>query len=428
MSDPLRPYQPSDTAPFDLARVGHLFRRVGFGASLEIRRRAMREGVDRAIDMARVDRRGEDVEPMSEIVIGLRDMKRLRSFRMWRALAAKDRLNERMSLFWHDHFATSNRKLADPAAMARQFDVFDRLGTGTFDSLVDAICHGAAMLRWLDNDTNVKQHPNENFARELFELFTLGRGNYSERDVKEAARAFTGWHVRHGQFWFKSRAHDRGEKEVLGQRGRFDGTDIVRIALEHPASARFVARKLLQHFVHPSPTESEIDAVAAVYTARERHVGETVDVILRSELFFSERAMRSRIKSPIDYVVGLVRSIGATASPERLARAAASMGQSIGEPPNVAGWPGERAWLNSATWLLRSNFAAELERRYRLEPSIDGVVDSVDTALDALVDGEISAASREALDTFVAREEARGEVRVSTIVHAVQNLPEAQLL
>ncbi len=429
MTDLLARWQPSDSEPFDLRRCGHLVRRAAFGASLDLRRELVESGVDEAVDKVLGDRfPGESVDDVHDLIVSMDSFPKLRAYRIWRLLVGKARVRERMSFFWHDRFAVSNRKLSDAPMMTRHFALFDEHGTGKFDDLVLAICRDPAMLRWLDNDTSVQGHPNENLARELFELFTLGRGNYTERDIQEAARAFTGWHVRDGKFKFVGRKHDRGTKEIFGQRGKFGGEDVVALAVERAHSARFVARKLVEFFIGPDATAAEIDAVAKSYTGHDRHVGKTVETLLRSRLFFGERAYRSRIKDPVDLAVGVVRSLGASASPEGIAGAAARMGQSLGEPPNVAGWPGERAWLNSATWVLRSNFAAELGRRYGLDPGFGDAVATVDGAIDTLLDGDLSPASRRALERFAAADDSRGHARRAALVQAVQDLPEAQLL
>lgn len=432
MSDLLRAWVPTEEDPFDLRQAGHLARRAGFGIPLAEREDWVAAGVEAAVD--RVQRCATDVrdpDAMHKRVVSSGEFDKLRSYRVWRALRAGDQLRERMSLVWHDHFAVSNRKIANPRAMTEHLALFDRHGLGRFDDLVLALCKDAAMLEWLDNDVSVAGAPNENFARELFELFTLGRGNYTEHDVREAARAFTGWHVRNGRFFFDRRKHDRGVKELFGERGNFGGEDVIALTLARPESERFVARRLLTTFVHPEPTPAEIDAVAAVWRAHDREIAATVRTILRSQLFFSARAWRSRIKSPIDLVVGTVRTLDLRASPERLARAAATMGMDIGNPPNVAGWPGERAWLNAATWLLRANFAAELGTRFEVEPRLDRALDPDEPFAEAvrcLTDGVLSDTSRAALERARAALSEETRDRAAAAVHAVLALPEAQLL
>ncbi len=406
MKDPLAPWLPTADAPFDLRRAGHLLRRVRFGASLEQRTRLVEDGFSAAIGSIHHSATAEAAATVAELntVLALTDIDRVRAWRfMELSEGAEGRLNLdnalrlRMSYFWHHHFATSNVKIQDPAAMARQLALFDRLGLGSFDALLLAVAQDAAMLRWLDNDRNRVGEPNENFARELFELFTLGRGNdYDEADVVDAARAFTGWHVRRGKFFFDKSQHDGKRKTVLGVSGNLRGEDVIAQVAAHPSCARFIAGSLLAFFVHPNPTESEIDAAAAEFTAQERHIGRTVASLLQSQLFFSERAYRSRIKSPTEFVVGLVRAMGSRASSPELARAAAKMGETLLEPPSVEGWRGGRAWLNPATWLARSNYAAACfeGRMAGLTTDAKQLLGNSDspwtTAIEHLLDGHVA--------------------------------------
>ncbi|MCB9886905.1 MAG: DUF1800 family protein [Planctomycetes bacterium] len=266
--NPLAPYEPSARDPFDLRKCGHLLRRAGFGASLPERQRLVREGLAAALQHV--------APPLAEVpaadallneAIAFGSIERVRAFRVWLALQNTHPLRERLSYFWHGHFATSNSKVQDPRAMALMMATFDRLGTGRFDELLTAMLRDPALLRWLDNDVNTSKQPNENLAREVFELFALGRGNYSERDIKEAARALTGWHVRDGQFFRAGYLHDDGDKEVLGVRGKLDGDDVAAIAAARPESARFLAERWLRFFVHPQPERDEIDALAGAYEA-----------------------------------------------------------------------------------------------------------------------------------------------------------------
>ena len=379
---------------------------------------------------------GEDVDAAFQDVVAMGEIRQVRAYRFWRMLTGRRRLRERMSFFWHTHFATSNQKVKNPPMMAHQMAMFDRMGLGTFDELVLAVSRDPAMVRWLDNDTNVKGRANENYARELFELFALGRGNYTEKDVKESARAFTGWHLRGEVFRFLRAAHDHGEKEVFGKRGRFGGEDIVAMTVRRAASARFVAKKLLAFFVHPHPTDAEIMALADVYQQKKRRFDQTLDVLLRSRLFFSKRAYRSRIKSPVDLTVSLVRGLGCHAAPAALANAAGRMGQVLLEPPTVEGWHEERAWVSSATWILRSNFASRLfAGGFKLRPGVDGLFKDAksararaDLGIRLLLDGDVADASRKKIIDFAESPAGRGAGATASLLHAVQCLPEGQLL
>lgn len=437
MTDPLRPWRPTPGDPFDLRKAGHLLRRAGFGGSLHERERLVRMGVEAAIaSLANVPAGPSAVDALLREAIALGDTERVRSFRVWLALHGEAPLQQRASRFWHDHFATSDRKVMDARAMALQLDTFDRLGLGPFPELLAALVRDPAMLRWLDNDVNVAGRPNENLAREVLELFALGRGNYSERDIREAARAFTGWHVRDERFFLAERLHDRGAKTILGETGAFDGDDVVRLATGRRDSAEFLAAKWLREFVHPEPTPVEIAALADRYEGCGRDVGATLRALLASELFFSSRAFRSKVKSPADWVLGLVKSLGVRAAPRELARAMGRMGELWLEPPSVDGWPSGRAWLDPASWLSRVDFAADLlgGRLGKMRPAAPELLTwarkkpehLVRAAVLTLLDGELEDGPTERLRALAATPECRGPHGAATILHAITLLPEAQ--
>ena len=431
MTDPLAPYRPTPADPFDLAKVGHLLRRGGFSASLSLRRRLVRQGVDAA--MTWLNRAG-NLADNHDVVVSFNDIERVRAYRVWLALHGEDPLRQRLSYFWHDHFATSNQKIKDPRAMARQMQTFDELGLGSFDELAAAMCKDPALLRWLDNDVNTDKSANENFARELFELFTLGRGHYTEQDIREAARCFTGWHVRQGRFKLNVRRHDRGPKTVFGETGTFDGDDVLRLTLPRAESAEFLADKWLRWFVLPEPEPAEVDALASVYIRNERRVLPTLTTLLRSRLFFSPRAFRSKVKSPADFVIGTVRLLGGRAAPTALARTMAGLGETWLEPPSVEGWHGERSWLSEASWLLRSNFVADLfaGRRGKFAPRPSTLFTGLrrpeqiaKAAVLHLLDGRAPASDVEQLATLCA--EVGKDQRADAVLHATACLPDYHL-
>ncbi|MGE3174001.1 MAG: DUF1800 family protein [Planctomycetota bacterium] len=436
MTDPLAPFAPDARDPFDLGKAGHLLRRAGFGGALRERERLVRLGVERAVDRVADAAAGGPADALLDEAIALGDIDRIRGWRVLRALECRAPLRERMSVFWHDHFATGNQKVLDPRAMALQLATFDRLGLGRFGDLCRAMARDPALLRWLDNDRNRREQPNENFARELLELFTLGRGGgYDERDVREAARAFTGHEVHDGAFALIAARHDAGEKQVLGARGAFAGDDVVALAVARDESARFLAGKWLRHFVHPEPESAWVDALAQRYRDTGRSVGATLRTLLRSRLFFAASIRRTRIKSPADFAIGLVRALALREPPSRVARAMARMGERWLEPPSVEGWHGDRAWLSPATFLLRANFAAEVlgrPRRDRPDPAdllaqADTPDRRADLALLHLLDGDASPDGRERLRAFAARAPA-GPDGARALLHATTLLPEYQLL
>ncbi|MBL8753713.1 MAG: DUF1800 domain-containing protein [Planctomycetes bacterium] len=436
MTDLMAPWQPTAADPFDLAKVGHLLRRAGFGGSLFLRRELEQAGV--AAALARIAGSGVTAvdEELLQDAIAFGDIGRVRAFRVWLALHAEQPLQQRMSLFWHGHFATGNQKLNDPRAMALQLATFDRLGQGRCDDLVLAMCRDPALLRWLDNDVNTKAKPNENFARELFELFTLGRGHYSEADIREAARCFTGWHVRDGSFFFQARLHDDGEKTVFGTRGRMDGGDVVALAMARRESAEFFADRWLRFFVHPEPEPAEVTALAAVYERSGRDVRTTILTLLASRLFFSPRALRSKVKRPADFVLGLVRALGARAAPTELAATMATLGETWCEPPSVEGWHGERAWLSPASWLLRSNFVADLlgGRIGKLAPGAEQLFVRAKKPADyariaglVLLDGVVAKADADRIADVAAAHLGDPVEAARAVLHAATCLPEYQL-
>ena len=232
----LAPYVPTKADPFDLKKAAHLVRRAAFGGSLAERRRLAQMGPEKSVASVFTAGSSDPVDHVLDDVLAFGGLEKVRGYRVWRMLSGKHRLRERMSLFWHDHFATSNQKVKNVRMMARQLAMFDRLGLGKFDDLLLAVSRDPAMIRWLDNETNVRGKPNENYARELFELFALGEGNYTEKDVQQAARAFTGWHLRDEKFKFRLFHHDIHEKEVFGRKGKFKGQDIVAMTVAHHTS------------------------------------------------------------------------------------------------------------------------------------------------------------------------------------------------
>src|SRR5580704_8834990 len=259
--DPWVAYASGNGVPWDLARVVHLHRRAGFAATWTEIQRDLRDGPEASVTRvlqgkSRIDGRVKDFETVStalaDSAASTAAPDRLKAWWVFRMLFSPDPLGERLALMWHNHFATSNLKVDDLAAMRRQNDLFRGLGPGPFAKLLNAVARDPALLVWLDAPANRKGHPNENLARELMELFTLGIGNYTEVDVKEAARALTGWKVAQGpihdqeSFRYWDQDHDDGEKTILGKTGRWTGDDLVKILLEHPATAKRLAWRICE--------------------------------------------------------------------------------------------------------------------------------------------------------------------------------------
>jgi len=245
--------------------------------------------------------------------------------------------------------------------MLAQNQLYRTSALGNVHKLALAVSQDPAMLKYLDNRASVKAHPNENYARELMELFTLGIGNYTEDDVRESARAFTGWSIdRDYAFRDFPARHDAGEKTFLGRTGNFTGQDIVDIIFTQPASDHWFARKLLNFFVYSDPEPQLIDTVAALIRKNDFNLQPVMSALLRSNVFYSDRAYRALVKSPVQFVVGSYQLFGIPQSDLVALGALRRMGQLLFLPPNVKGWDGGAAWLNSQTVLTRENFASSL--------------------------------------------------------------------
>jgi len=288
----------------------------------------------------------------------------LRTASWWldRMLQTPNPLVERMTYFWHNHFTSAVQGGITPAMIVAQNQLFRSNALGDYAGLTHQVARDPAMLVYLNGNQNRSRHPNENFARELMELFSLGVGKYTEQDVRESARAFTGWIVpRDGTgARFIDRFHDAGSKTFLGQTGTFNGDDVSDIIMRQPATAQFMARKFLRNFVYDDPEPELIDATAAHFRDSKYDVAALLDTLLRSNVFYSDRAYRSIVKSPVDLVVGALRTVGVTESTPRVIGAMNAMDQVLFRPPNVAGWPGGSQWLNQGTILARLNFLNQL--------------------------------------------------------------------
>lgn len=359
-----QPWVPDAIRQFDLRWAGHLYRRAAFGGTPEELRQAVKDGMEPTV--ARL-LHGEDAAAAFEPVIASSgasiaasgDQNNLRGWWIYVMLHSGRPLREKMTLFWHNHFATSVAKVNSLGAMLAQNQALRKSALGSMRTMLADMSRDPAMLVWLDSNRNIKGQPNENYSRELMELFTLGVGHYSEKDVREAARAFTGWHTDGEQFQFVARFHDDGSKTVLGQTGAWDGGDIQRIVLSQPAAGQYLARKLYRFFISESadPPASLLEPLAERIRASDFNMAEVVGVILRSQHFFSEHAYRQRIKSPVEHTLGIVRVVRPNTPPRELVSPLEQMGQALFAPPNVKGWVGGKAWLNSATVLARQNFA-----------------------------------------------------------------------
>jgi uncharacterized protein (DUF1800 family) len=277
-------------------------------------------------------------------------------------LTTRRPLEEKLTLFWHGHFATGENKVRDYRMMLRQNELFRAQAAGSLRGLLVGILKDPGMLVYLDNGENIKKHPNENFGRELLELFSMGVGNYTERDVREAARAFTGWTNNVLEFKFDAVQHDSGEKTFLGQTGPFNGEDIIDIILKQPATAEFVSAKLYRYFVREEVSTPLRASLGRTFRESGYQVKPLLKQIFLSRDFYSPAADATQIKSPVHLVVSTYKKLGLTEVPTipDFGRMTGGLGQSLFDPPNVAGWAGGRTWITPSTLLQRGNLFREV--------------------------------------------------------------------
>ena len=356
----LIPWRPQ-AGDWDLAAAHHLLVRSGFGAAPGEAQELVDLGfADAKAQVLSRDQHDRRLQEGVHSILASGQIERLSAWWMALILGAGAPLRERVTLMWHNHFATSMAKVDDHRMMHAEVQLFRTLGMGDFRKLMHAVARDPAMLRWLDGDKNRAGSPNENFAREVMELFTLGIGNYSESDVKNAARAFTGWRASGRGFKLRKVDHDAGQKTLLGQSGPWSTREAVDILLASPHCLRHIARRLLMEFVHPNPKREWVEETAAVLERNDWHIGRTIAVLLNSKLFFSSVARRSRIAGPVELMVGAVRGLGIRAQPAQLVERCAQMGQKLFHPKSVKGWDGMRSWINAGTWIGRHNSLIEL--------------------------------------------------------------------
>jgi uncharacterized protein (DUF1800 family) len=468
-------YVPSEASPWDLKKAGHLFRRAAFGASWEELQTAVREGPERSITSllrGRDDREADELWAMMSRTVAGTDPQdagnQLAPLWLYRMLYCPHPLREKLTLFWHNHFATSNIKVQNGRYMLGQYELMRRHAQGNFRTLLTDMSRDAAMMIWLDTTQSQRDRPNENYARELMELFSLGvtnarrpgQRNYTEDDIRQAARAFTGLRIENGRTVFRERDHDNGEKNVLGQRGRFQPDDIVRLCLEQESAPYFIVRKLFKFLISDAiqPTPELLEPLATEYRRSDFDTGALAERMLRSNLFFSAQAYRSKIKSPVDFVLGIIRALDGHRAAEgrggvgtiELARSLEGLGQRLFYPPSVAGWEGGRAWLNGQTFLLRQNLALAMtstaDSRFgrRLDPAAmltrqnaRTSEEKVDYLLRVFLQGDVPAATRDRLVQFANRMDGAYPVywtvedaanhRVRSLCHLVLCVPEFQL-
>lgn len=374
----------------DREKTAHLLRRFGLGASVEELDFYSEGGYARAVDRLLGESAEEAPLPDAARFVGANGRLNPPDAVAWwvvRLLGTRRVLREKLTVFWHNHFATSVVKVGAAPLMVAQIETLRRLALGPFEDLLLAVSRDPAMVVWLDNAQNVKGKPNENFAREVMELFTMGIGHYNEEDVREAARAFTGWSLRRipggplgvsAQFLYRRAAHDDGEKTVLGTKGDLGGEDVIRLLCQRPETSRRLVRKFFAWFVRPNPDDATVERFAKVYRESGLNTLALVRAVVLSPEFLSPQAERAVVKSPVDFVIPTLRQLGVG---ERLAQslppegqlprrlllpalaagqAMRAMGMALLAPPDVSGWEGGPAWISSATMAERIRWASTL--------------------------------------------------------------------
>jgi uncharacterized protein (DUF1800 family) len=459
----LEPFVPSPGDPWDSAKAAHLLRRAGFGPLPDEVAAAAEAGPARAVDalfafppeppMPEIFGDAIGAERQVDTTLGIilanhqrpKDHPELRALYQivneahGRAIAGLtawwlDRmttspapLQEKLTLFWHGHFTSSFGDVHDAVAMYYQNALLRRHAAGSFARLLDGVARDPAMLRYLNNDENHKGHPNENWARELMELFTLGIGHYMEDDVRESARAWTGWTLRdyrtfedRRSFAFKPLLHDGGQKTFLGQTGNWDGTDVMRILLAQPAAPRWIAGKLAAFFVASQPPADLVDAMAAAIRENDYELRPVLRTLFSSRAFYRPEVMHAQVKSPTEFVVGAVRHLGVQ-QPDwvRLSGAMALMGQHLFFPPTVAGWNGGTRWMNAGTVFMRSDVAAGLIAGRLGRPNLTPLA-SPDAITSLLLGRPLSPTRQTVLEQAAGRSP-------GVAIHLAMTLPEYQV-
>ena len=445
------------TANADLKLIAHLMRRAGFGADRSELERLAENGYEAAVDELL---NAPDRSEMSDDLIrryhheqsGMMGQIAPGSYWLYKLSSSADPLREKMTLFWHGIFATGYPKITQGKVLSDQIRMFRRYGMGKFQDLLLQLAKDPAMIVWLDNHDNRKGAINENFGRELLELFSMGVGNYGEDDIKEASRAFTGWTIGNTEYmalramrdsiwpygriaWhfrFDESGHDGGEKEFLGERGAFGGDEIVEIICRQEATARFIARHMYHFFVADEPPVPQwpyseprdpdaVDALAAAYFESGGDISEMLRVLFASDFFKSEDCRYARVKSPAELVAGVLRLTGEFDRPRRQIidrqQQMTWMGQFLINPPSVEGWTEGLNWIDTGALVERVNFASE-QMGNAERPGIRAIIDRVatdggaaippdrlvDRCLDEMGMIDVSADTRDRLIAFAAQE------------------------
>src|SRR3989440_2599068 len=391
-------------------RVAHLLRRAGFGATPGELDRYLAMGTARAtevlLDYPKISNAGLEGALPAVDPSGGRAAAPVAAIQGWwlqRMAETARPLEEKMTLFWHG-LLTSGLDKAGPAQMFTQNQLFRKMAMGNLDDLLKAVSKDPAMMIYLDTETNRKGKPNENYARELMELFTTGIGHYTEDDVRESARAFTGWTLTGGKqlryttdSFFNPRYFDSGQKTFMGKTGNLTGDDIVEMLVPLRATAERLSTRLFNFFAYPNPEPEIVRHLADTFQQAHYNVGAVVREIFAMDAFYSPKAYRALIKSPVELAAQTLRATGGDARAYgAAATASAAMGQVLFYPPNVAGWPAGTSWINSSTLLTRLNFVNGATQRMRLSSSSS----TLDQLTSTLLDGNLSPTTNDGLQAF----------------------------
>jgi uncharacterized protein (DUF1800 family) len=394
----------------EITLMAHLMRRAGFGARRDELEDYVTQGYEATVE--KLLNVGDDSHLEKDIVdryyIDIDDSRNADPINAWwlyRMINTHHPLQEKMALFWHGLFATAYEKIENGRATAAQIDLFHKNCLGNFRAMLVELSRDPAMIIWLDNNTNHKGAPNENYGRELLELFSMGVGNYTEEDVKECARAFTGWTIANFnarypwgpfpmEFEYRPHDHDDLEKEFLGQRGRFNGEDIIDIIAGQPATGQFIARKLYNFFVSDDQAPEEaIEILSSTYFESNYDIKSVMRALLNSDFF--KNARFAKVKSPAEMVAGVLRLVRAYPEPRpgllEITYESKYMGQELLNPPTVEGWHTGKEWIDSGSLVSRVNFASEQVGNLDL-PGVQDIVNRLSargTSLspEELVDG-----------------------------------------
>lgn len=365
-------WTPSETEPWDARRVALLHRRAAFCAPQATIEAALSQSPTEVIAgllaaegdaLSKLEKFEAESKTLANAVMASGDAKQLATWWLHRMLNSPQPLLEKLTLFWHGHFATGAEKVIDVELMLQQNQLLRQHAIGDFKAMVHGISKDPAMLIYLDSVTNRKAHANENFARELMELFCLGEGNYTEQDVQELARCFTGWEIRRKQFRFNSYQHDNETKSLLGKPIN-SGEEAIDQVLASKDLPYFITSKLFRFFVcdEPTPSKELLEPLARRFSEDNLSLPGLVQTILGSRLMLSNWSLGRKVRSPVELSIGLLRTLEGTTNLYQLTDRLREVGQAVFFPPNVKGWDGGRAWINSSTLVGRANLVHQLIR------------------------------------------------------------------